>query len=119
MPMAPAKRSHFQEQADETPTGGSCEIADGAEVGRLVADDGRNAKLRCSGRDLTAGADADAVAYTSRIAIMLTSNGGWPASPRRNVDGMPRFQLGNRIEHKEDQIVFGNASRGDVAIGSC
>ncbi len=104
-----SKFEHLHEQRGQEFQVLLAEIADGAEVGAVVADDGQEGEVAFAGLgDLAAGVDADAVGVKQqanehggiegRLAACLQFVGF--------VEGV-QVQLGNDIQEKENEVVFG------------
>ena len=91
-------------------------VADGAEVGWIVADDGSEGQIPFTrGGDLAAGADSDAVGVDQERDHHGDIEGGLAAEfvGVMAVEGR-EIELGDEIEEEKHQIVFGQGvSRGD------
>ena len=99
---------HLDEQIGEALPVDLAEVADGAEVGPVVADDGQEGEIAFAGSgDLAAGEDADAIA--------IEQQGGHHGDIEgRGAAGLPlvvgvegvQVELGDQFDQEEDQIVL-------------
>ena len=106
------------------------EVADGAEVGSLVADDGQEGEIALTGGDPAIGEDADAVAidldcpinsgrYNPKTADLRAIAGCWlsrrPRSPRSESKGLDTNPAGR--ENVRGELPHISTTIGRVAPG--
>src|SRR6202050_1863687 len=100
---------HLHEQLGQKLQVPLAEIADRAEIGAIIADDGQEGEIPLAGLgDLAAGIDTDAVG----VEQQTDEHGGfegWLAARLHFVGGVEGVQveLGYDIQEEEDEIVFG------------
>jgi len=111
---------HLGEQVGEDFQMALAEVADGAEVGAVVADDGQEGQVAlASGGDLATGIDTDAVGIKQQADQQARVERGLPARLHLvgGVEGI-EVELGYGVQEEEDEVTLGKAvSGGEVLSG--
>jgi hypothetical protein len=105
---------HLEKQVREAFEVPLAEVADGAEIGAIVADDDQEGQVALAGgRDLPAGVDADGVGVEPEANEQGGVEGGLAAGLDLvgGVEGV-KVELGNEVQKEEDEVPFGEAARG-------